>query len=301
MRVLLTGAAGQLGRDLAGECLARGHTVLAFPKAQLDVTDRVAVQSRICASRPDWIINTAAFTDVDGAEQRVGKAMDVNAQGVRAVASAACRVGAVLLHYSTDYVFGEDHLRPYRETDRPSPLSAYGASKLLGELLAESLVDEHYVLRTAGLYSPRGRCTRRGNFVETVLRKCGEGVEMRVVDDQVTTPTFGPALAERSLDLLERRIPFGVYHLGGGHPLSWFDLAVETCRVAGIDCRIEPVSTDQYPARARRPAYSALSNRLIEAEGIAPMPTLEECLRRHLALRSLPRQLAGSNGELPSV
>ncbi len=283
--MIVIGAEGQLGHELVRESRNRGHRVRSWGRAQLDVTDAAAVGRRIGEERLDWVLNAAAYNDVDGAEESPGDAMAVNALGVRAVALACRAAGATLLHFSTDYVFGGRKAGVYSEADLPRPLSAYGVSKLAGECFARSALASHYVLRVAGVYGPAGRATRRGNFVEAVLRRCEAGRRLTVVADQFATPTFAPALARRSLAVLERGLPFGLYHLGGGERLSWHEFAARICSRLGRRCDMAAASLADSQRPASRPRDAALSNRLIHAAGIEPMPGVDECLRQYLELR----------------
>lgn len=293
LRVVLFGADGQLAIDLARECQNRGHSVLALSRAQLDITDETAVLERIVSHRPDWVINAAAYNKVDLAESEPAVAMRVNAIAVRAMAMACEAVGSTLLHFSTDYVFGGDKGSAYTEEDLPAPQSVYGASKLAGEFFARSFCRTHYVLRVAGVYGPPGRYTNRGNFPEFVLRKCAEGAPLRIVNDQFATPTFGPALAARSIATLERQVPFGLYHLAGGEPISWFDFARRIGLAARCPAEILPISSEAYRPRARRPRYAALSNARIEAAGIPSMPGIDGALQQYLTMRARERPPEG--------
>ncbi len=290
MRVVVLGAAGQLGVDLVREALKRRHRVLALTKRDLDITDTRAVTARIGQLRPDAVLNAAAYNDVDRAEREHDRAMGVNAYGARNVAIASALVGAVLVHYSTDMVFRGDGNTPYTELDKPDPACKYGVSKLTGETIVRMCCPAHYVLRVAALFGPPGRFTRRGNFAETVLRRCREGASLRVVADRVVSPTFGPALAARSLDILETEPPRGIYHLAGGVAVSWHAFAVRLARAAGAPASaVTPIPAVEYPTVAPRPAYSALSNGRIEDVGIRPMPALDDSVRQYLERRSAER------------
>ena len=289
MRAILIGAGGQLGIDLARECRKRGHSVLALRRSQLDIADAARVQRRITRHRPDYVINAAAYNKVDQAESEPETAMRINGAAVRAVASACEQAGATMLHYSTDYVFSGSKKSPYTEDDLPAPQSVYGVSKLVGEMFVRSCCASHYVLRVGGVYGPPGRYTSHGNFPEWILRKCKEGAPLKIVEDHFATPTFGPALAARSLDILERRIPFGVYHLAGGEAVSWYDFARKILSAARCPVQLDPTNRHEYKTRAPRPLYAVLSNARIEAAGIAPMPGLDQCLREYLDLREQER------------
>ena len=287
--MILFGAGGQLGVDLARQCRKRGHTLVALRRSQVDITDETAVRQRIERHEPSCVINAAAYNRVDDAESDVGTAMRVNAIAVRGMAVACARAGAVLVHYSTDHVFDGDKESPYTETDIPAPRSVYGVSKLAGEMFARAFCPAHYVLRVAGVYGPPGRFTRRGNFAEFVLRHCSAAAPLRIVDDQFATPTFGTALAARSLDVIERKIPFGLYHLAGGEPVSWHGFARMIACSAHCSAELQPIGRAQYWAGAPRPRYAALSNAAIEAAGIEPMPGLEAAVAEYLTLRKRER------------
>jgi len=289
LRTILFGAGGQLGVDLARLCRTRGHRLLALRRSQLDITDDSAIRQRIARHRPDCVINAAAYNQVDQAEGDIETALRVNALAVRNIAAACGEVGAVLVHYSTDYVFDGEKGSPYKETDDAAPQSVYGLSKLMGETFVEVHCPSHYVLRVAGVFGPPGRHTERGNFAEFVLRKCAEGAPLRIVDDQVATPTFGPALAARTLDAIEHQIPFGLYHLAGGEPVSWYEFAGTIVRLARCPGELEPIDRTRHQAKARRPRYSALSNAKAEAAGIAKMPSLDAAIAEYLILRERER------------
>lgn len=290
MRVIVYGAHGQLGVDLTRECRRRRHTVLALSHQKSDITDFQAVRDRIGRHRPDWVINAAAYNKVDLAESEAELAMRVNAVAVRNLALACEDAGATLLHFSTDHVFAGDKDSPYAEDDAPRPRSVYGVSKLAGELFVRSCCSSHYVLRVAGVFGPPGRYTAHGNFLEFVLRKCIEGSHLRIVDDHFATPTFGTALASRSLDILEKSIPTGLYHLGGGEVVSWYGFARMVATAAGLraDC-ISATNRYEYKTTAARPLYSALANGKVEDEGIVPMPALVRAIEENLKLRKRER------------
>ncbi len=263
--------------------------MLALRRCQLDIADVAAVRERIARHRPECVINAAAYNKVDDAEGEPETAMRINAVAVRAVASACEQVGATMVHYSSDYVFSGSKESPYTEDDLPAPQSVYGASKLLGEMFVRSCCASHYVLRVAGVYGPPGRYTNHGNFPEWILRKCKDGAPLRIVEDHLTTPTFGPALAARSLDVLEQQIPFGVYHLAGGEAVSWYDFARKVVSAARCPAQLARTNRREYKTRAQRPLYAVLSNARIEAAGIAPMPGLDQCLQEYVVRRKQER------------
>jgi dTDP-4-dehydrorhamnose reductase len=221
---------------------------------------------------------------VDVAEREPQAAYMANALAVRNLAVACRQIDARLVHYSTDYVFDGTLGRPYHETDATHPLGAYAVSKLAGELYAQAYLDRPLIIRTSGVFGPAGRATNRGNFVETMLRLARGGQPIRVVQDLVASPTYAPLLASRSIDLLDRD-QSGVFHLGGGTPISWCDFAAIIFRSAGVRPELQPTAGREYRTEAKRPKYSALSNAKIEAAGVAPMPPLEEAVQAYFAAR----------------
>jgi len=283
-KVAVFGAAGQLGNELVRELAARGHFVQGFDRAQVDITDAGQVERAVAQLKPDLVINAAAYNQVDVAEREPLAAYLVNALAVRHLAVACRQWDIRLVHFSTDYVFDGKANRPYVEEDPTHPLSAYAVSKLAGELYAQAYLDAPLIIRTSGVYGPRGRHTARGNFIELMLRLAAEDRPIRVVEDHIASPTYAPALAARTADLIERGAS-GLFHLGGGTPISWFDYAAMIFRVAGVSARLQPTNEREYRTAARRPKYSALSNRKAEALGIAPMPPLEQAIRQYLDSR----------------
>jgi len=284
-RVLIFGANGQLGVELAKEFAARGHRVSALARRDLDITDASRVDEAFAAHDPEIVLNAAAYNQVDVAEKEPLAALQVNALAVRNLALACRRGGAKLVHFSTDYVFDGTAGRPYLEDDGPHPLGAYAVSKLAGELYARAYLDHALIIRTCGVFGPAGLNTARGNFVELMLRLAAGGKPIRVVEDFVASPTYAPALAERTAQLLDRTAA-GIVHLGGGAPISWFDWASRIFEAAGLKPALEPTNELEFPTAARRPKYSALSNAKAEAMGVSPMPPLEETIRLYFAVRS---------------
>jgi dTDP-4-dehydrorhamnose reductase len=284
-KVLVLGAKGQLGTELVRESAARGYPTVGLGREELDIARPDLIEQAIRLHRPDWLINAAAYNQVDVAEREPLAAMQTNGLAVRHMALCCRDSGATLLHFSTDHVFDGKKAEPYTEEDIPRPLSAYGISKLAGELYAQAYLERCFVVRTAGVYGPAGRATNRGNFVELMLRLAAEGRAIRVVEDFYASPTYAPALAARSIDLLEKA-RFGVYHIGGAAAISWYAWALLIFREAGVRAEITPTNEREYPTPARRPKYSVLSNAKMEAAGVAPMPPLEQCIRDYLKSRS---------------
>jgi dTDP-4-dehydrorhamnose reductase len=259
MRLLVTGAAGMLGRDVVAAAESAGHDVIALARRDLDIADPAAVRAAVQAARPDAVVNCAAWTDVDGAEEHEAEATRVNGIGAGNVAAAAPYV----VHVSSDYVFDGAASEPYAEDDPTGPRSAYGRSKLAGEH-AVAAAGEHAIVRSAWLFGAHGR-----NFVATMLRLAEDRDEVRVVDDQVGCPTFTGHLAPALVEIAERRLT-GVLHVAGGGACSWCELARATFEEAGADCRAVPVTTAEFPRRAERPAWSVLRSTRREAPALPP-------------------------------
>ena len=276
------GGRGQLGIELRSELTARGYEVSSFERTTVDITDAAAVERIIAGLDPSVVLNAAAYNQVDVAETEPVTAFQVNALAVRNLAVACRNSDAQLVHFSTDYVFDGQAGRAYREEDQPRPLGAYAVSKLAGELYARAYLDNPLIIRTSGVFGPGGMDTARGNFVELMLRLAAQNTPIRVVEDHVASPTYAPALATRTADLLERGA-HGVFHIGGGTPISWFDWAVKIFDAAGLKPSIKPTNEREFRTAARRPKYSALSNGKMEALGIAPMLSLDQAIREYLA------------------
>jgi dTDP-4-dehydrorhamnose reductase len=259
MRVLITGAAGMLGRDLAGVSADARHAVVALPRAELDITDPAAVQSAVRDARPDVVFNCAAFTNVDGCETDLGSAFSVNGDGAGNLARACATAGAWIVHVSSDYVFDGTKLEPYLESDVPGPLSQYGRSKLAGEAaVAAAAPDGHTIVRSSWLFGTGGPC-----FPATILRLAAERDELSVVEDQVGCPTFTGHLANALLSLADRR-PLGIVHVAAAGQCSWYEFAGAIVEAGGLACEVRPSRTADLERPAPRPAYSVLRSERAE-------------------------------------
>lgn len=283
-KAAIFGGAGQLGVELVKVFSSHGFTVTGFTRAQVDITNAEAVESALAEVDPSVVVNAAAYNQVDIAEREPRNAFFVNALAVRNLAVASRQIGAELVHFSTDYVFDGTAGRPYTEEDPTHPLGAYAVSKLAGEYYARAYRDDALVIRTSGVFGPAGRHTARGNFIELMLRLASERRPIRVVEDHIASPTYAPLLAARTADLVERA-RHGIFHIGGGTPISWYDYARLIFRVAGLDPQLQATNEREYRTPARRPKYSALSNSKWEALGLEPMPPLEEAVESYLASR----------------
>jgi len=250
VRVLLTGAEGQLGRVIQSGFGT--HQVVAPRESELDICDPRQVEAALDRSGPELLLNAAAYTDVDGAESDPEAALAGNARGPAILAAASERRGIPILHLSTDYVFDGEAGRPYHERDATSPCSVYGRSKLEGEEEVRRANPRHLIVRTSWLYASEGR-----NFLLTML-DLADRPEVRVVNDQFGSPTFAPHLGAGLLELLESA-PWGTYHLAGGGVASWWELTRALYRELGIQTPVRAVATTEFPRPARRPRFSALT------------------------------------------
>jgi dTDP-4-dehydrorhamnose reductase len=270
MRILVTGAKGMLGTRVVAEAAGRGHDVRATDLPELDLTDARAVRDFVAGAAPDAVVNCAAYTDVDAAEDDEARATQINGDAAGHLAAAA----PYLVHVSTDYVFAGDASEPYTESDEPAPRTAYGRSKLAGERAVRAAGAQHAIVRTAWLYGAAGR-----NFVDTILGLAAERDTLRVVDDQRGSPTWTGHLAPVLVDIAESR-GAGIFHATGDGDCTWFDLASAAVRAAGLDCAVEPCTTAEFPRPAPRPAYSVL-----RSERGVRLPAWRDGLAGHLAER----------------
>jgi dTDP-4-dehydrorhamnose reductase len=283
-KVVVFGSGGQLGVELVREFNERGYSVEGFERTAVDIADPARVEQVLAQADPEIVLNSAAYNQVDVAEKEPLPAFSANGLAVRNLAMACRQLDTQLVHFSTDYVFDGTAGRAYTEDDRPRPLGAYGVSKLAGELYAQAYLEQPLVIRTCGVFGPGGLRTARGNFIETMLRLAAASRPIRVVEDHVASPTYAPLLAARAVDLVERK-QRGLFHVGGGTPISWFDFAATIFRVAGLRPELQPTSEREYRTAARRPKYSALSNAKMERCGIEPMPPLAKAVEMYLQAR----------------
>ncbi len=283
--VVVFGAAGQLGVELVQLLKERGYTVHPFNRASVDITNYSLLEQTLGPLDPHAVINAAAYNQVDVAEQEPQAAYAANGLGVRNLAVACRQLDSLLVHFSTDYVFDGQLGRPYVEDDRTHPLGAYAVSKLAGELYAQAYLENPLIIRTSGVFGPGGLRTARGNFVELMLRLAQTGQPIRVVEDHVASPTYAPALAKVTIDLMESPHR-GVLHAGGGEAISWFDFAKKIFQAAGLTPELRPTNEREYRTAARRPKYSALANARLAESGLAPMPPLDEALAAYMTERA---------------
>jgi dTDP-4-dehydrorhamnose reductase len=259
-KFLILGAAGQLGRDLIPRL---DGEVIPQPRQRADLTRPQTLRAALTQSRPDVVVNCAAYNFVDRAESEAEAAFAVNAWGVAALAEICRDLDCSLVHFSTDYVFGLDENRqtPYLEDDPPGPLNVYGLSKLAGEYLVRSRCPQHIIIRTCGLYGVWGSGGKGSNFVETMLRLAGQGKPLRVVADQVCTPSYTVDVATATAALLSTS-SHGIYHLTNAASCSWYEFARSIFELSGLEAKLTSITSAEHGAAARRPACSVLASRL---------------------------------------
>lgn len=278
MRIAIVGAKGQLGAALVHEC-APYHDISAFNRAELDISDAAAVDAAMAAVKPAVILNAAAFTDVDAAEDHPVEALKDNAFGVRALARAAQAHGATLVHYSTDFVFDGKASTPYTEADPPNPQSVYAASKLLGEWFAQD-APRAYVLRVESLFGQPPSGPAKGSAAG-ILATLKAGGSPKVFEDRTVSPSYLVDVAQATRYLVESGAPAGLYHCVNTGQCTWLEFALEMARLLGVEPRVTPVRMADVTLRAVRPMFCALSNGKLRAAGVA-MPTWQDALRRSL-------------------
>jgi len=268
--VVVLGAGGMLGHALREVLEAEGVEALYLTRDDLDIRNVEQVPEVLDEHEPEWVVNAAAYTDVDGAEADEGTAMAVNGEAVGDLATSAMLAGAKLIHVSTDYVFDGTGTRPYTEDDPRAPLGAYGRTKARGEDQLLRATPDHVIVRTAWLYGPGGK-----NFARTILEKAADLGELKVVDDQRGTPTYTPDLARAILGMI-RAGAEGIYHVTNAGETTWCGFARRLVETAGIDAKVNPCTTAEFPRPAPRPAYSVLDTSRVSALLGAPLRPWEE-------------------------
>lgn len=273
-KILITGSSGMLGIDLyqqlkgsyeiyGADLAARGQGPKGTRFKKVNITERRQVATVLSKIKPDIVIHTAAYTDVDGCELDPKKAYSINSEGAKNIALACKTIDSVLVYISTDFVFDGRKKKPYKEMDKPNPLSVYAKSKLAGEKAVRKALKKYFILRTSWLYGRNGR-----NFVDTIIAKGKEGNALKVVDDQVGSPTYTKDLAKAIHALIDRvfapnaqrSMQYGIYHVTNSGSVSWFDYTKEILRLKKINIKVMPITSDQLDRPAKRPAMSVLDN-----------------------------------------
>ncbi len=275
-KVLVTGAAGQLGQDVCAELRRRGVPFLGAGRADCDITDAASIRACFAREEPDAVIHCAAYTKVDQAEDEPELCYRINADGTRQVAEACRSLGAKLVYLSTDYVFPGEGERPYETDDATGPRNVYGASKLAGEASVRELLERYFIVRISWVFGVHGK-----NFVKTMLRLAETHDEIGVVADQFGSPTYTADLAPLLCDMHETE-HYGVYHGTNEGVCSWAQFAEEIFRQAGRQVCVRPLATEAYPAKAARPRNSRLSKDSLDRAGFARLPRWEDALERYL-------------------
>ena len=251
-KIVIFGAGGMLGTALLQAF--KPYDVHGFDKTQVDITNNNAVFDRINRIKPDVVINSAAYTDVDGCEKNEKHAFDVNGHAVKTIAESCKRINSLLVHISTDYVFdGKEKF--YKEDDKPNPISIYGKSKALGEKNLIETLDNYYLIRTSWLFGKNGK-----NFVDTILKLAREKEELEVVEDQFGKPTYAVDLANKIREMIKTKKEFGIYHITNEGVCSWFQFAKKIVELAKLNARVVPITSEKLNRLAKRPKYSVLSN-----------------------------------------
>lgn len=274
-KVLVTGSTGQLGSELNELSLSIPHLYfIFFNREEFPINDITACRRIFAAHDPQYVINCAAYTAVDKAEEEREIANEVNGKAVGNLAALCTEYGARFLHISTDYVFNAKQRKPLTETDQVEPVNSYGASKLLGERLAFEKNADCIIIRTSWVYSSYGK-----NFVKTMIRIMRERESIEVVNDQTGSPTYAADLAQMIVKIVSGEWKPGIYHFSNSGNISWFEFADSIREMAGIDCRVNPISTQQYPTPAKRPEYSVLDTGKIKQAYHAEIKPWKESLR----------------------
>jgi dTDP-4-dehydrorhamnose reductase len=294
MKVAIIGASGQLGREVSAAFAAAGHAVTEFGHEQVEVSSAESVCSVLEGVRPDLVVNTAAFHNVEKCEVDPAQAFAVNGMGARNVARATNELGAALVHISTDYVFDGLKGAPYAEADQPNPLNVYGNTKVSGEHFVRTGNPRHFIVRVSAIYGEYPCRAKAGlNFVELMLKLAHERPELRVVDDEFVTPTPTVQIA-RQLVELSKTSNYGLYHATAEGSCSWYEFAAAIFELTGTRVRLERARPGEFPAKVARPKYSVLENAALKAKSLNVFTHWREGLQDYLARREAPAKLVGA-------
>ena len=276
MRVLVTGVKGQLGYDVVNECKKQGIDPVGVDVEEMDITDEAAVRKVITESNVEAVIHCAAYTAVDAAEDNVDLCRKVNAGGTENIAKVCKELDLKMMYISTDYVFDGQGERPWQPDDERHPLNVYGQTKCEGEYAVEKYLDKYFIVRIAWVFGVNGK-----NFIKTMLRLGKERGAVSVVNDQIGSPTYTFDLAVLLVDMIQTE-KYGRYHATNEGLCSWYEFACEIFQQAGMDVTVTPVSSDQFPAKAKRPSNSRMSKDKLEENGFNRLPTWQDALSRYL-------------------
>lgn len=276
MRILVTGVKGQLGHDVVNELTKRGHTPIGVDVEEMDITDAAAVEQEMKKEPLDAVIHCAAYTAVDPAEDNREVCMRVNAEGTRNIARVCRELDIKMVYISTDYVFDGEGERPWEPDDARNPLNVYGESKYQGELAVEEYLDKYFIVRIAWVFGVNGK-----NFIKTMLRLAKDHKEINVVNDQTGSPTYTYDLAVLLADMVETE-KYGRYHATNEGLCTWYEFAKEIFAQAGVDVKLNPVSSEEFPAKARRPHNSRMDKSRLTQNGFKLLPSWQDALKRYL-------------------
>lgn len=277
MKVLVTGTKGQLGYDVVNELEKRGHTAVSVDIEEMDITDAVSVERVITEAEVEAVIHCAAYTAVDAAEDNAEICRRVNAEGTENIAKVCKKLDLKMIYISTDYVFDGEGERPWEPDDERHPLNVYGQTKYEGELAVEKYLEKYFIVRIAWVFGVNGK-----NFIKTMLKLSETHEELNVVDDQVGSPTYTYDLAVLLVDMVESD-KYGRYHATNEGLCTWHEFAKEIFRQAGVEVKVNPVTSDMFPAKAKRPKNSRMSKEKLDANGFHRLPTWQDALERYLS------------------
>ena len=277
MKVLVTGVKGQLGYDVVRELEKRGHTAVGVDIDEMDITDAAAVERVLTETQPEAVIHCSAFTAVDRAEDETELCRRVNVEGTENIAKICKKLDCRMLYLSTDYIFSGDGERPWEPDDEASPLNAYGQSKYDGELALKKYVEKYFIVRISWVFGINGN-----NFIKTMLRLGRENGAVKVVDDQIGSPTYTYDLSRLLVDMIESD-RYGAYHATNEGICSWYEFAKEIFRAAGMnDVSVTPVKSGEFPVKAKRPKNSRMSKEKLVANGFALLPAWQDAVVRYM-------------------
>ena len=276
MKVLVTGVKGQLGYDVVNELTKRGHIAIGTDIEEMDITDADSVDAVIKENAPDAVIHCAAYTAVDAAEDNADLCRKINAEGTQNIANVCKELDIKMTYISTDYVFDGEGERPWEPDDERTPLNVYGQTKYEGELAVQNTLEKYFIVRIAWVFGVNGK-----NFIKTMLNLGKTRDSLTVVDDQFGSPTYTFDLARLLVDMVETD-KYGIYHATNEGICTWYEFACEIFKQAGMNVKVSPVSSAEYPAKAKRPSNSRMSKEKLAENGFEKLPTWQDALSRYL-------------------
>lgn len=279
MKITVIGSTGQVGSYLT-KILSAKHDVIGLSHEELDITDFQKTRDTLFKLKPDLVINTAAYHKTDECEENPEKSFSVNSIAVRNLALTCKDLSAVLLHLSTDYVFDGRKNEPYTEDDVPNPLNVYGVSKLAGEIFVKNTLEKHFIVRPSGIFG-RAKKVGKANFIDRMIQLAKERKKLKIVDDQIFSPTYAKDLAEKISELIKTE-KYGTYHITNSGYCSWYELAKTAFELVNIQTDLKPIKSKEFPAKAKRPKFSVLENKRLKMIGLKEMRHWESALKDYL-------------------